>query len=114
MRKISLMLIAAMLLVTGSMWANGPETEKPTKQLTARIWSLLKKNAFDAELVDQTADVRFIVNRDHEIVILTIDSNSKELEYAIKYKLNYKKVEFSSYKEGETYIIPIRVVAGRI
>lgn len=110
MRKISLMLMAATLLVTGSMRANGPETEKPTKQLTARIWSLLKKNAFDVELVDQTADVRFIVNRKHEIVILTIDSDSEALEYAIKLKLNYKKVDFSSYLEGETYIIPIRVV----
>ena len=114
MRRISLMLIAVMLLVTESSWADGTETEKPTKQLTARIWSLLKKNAFNAELVNQTADVRFIVNREHEIVILTIESDSEALEYAIKYKLNYKKVEFSSYTEGETYIIPIRVVASCI
>lgn len=111
MRKFSLMLMAAMLLAVVNVSANNPDPEvkKPVKELAARIGQLLKGQSTSKDFKGLTAHVRFMVNQEYEIVVLTVDTKNKEFEHLIKYKLNYKKVNLATTARGKTYIVPIRI-----
>ncbi|MDE3741874.1 hypothetical protein [Maribacter polysaccharolyticus] len=108
MRKLSLVFVAAMLLMTGSSFANNPVNENPVKQLSTQIGELLDSEALPAEFVDLTAQVRFTLNKKGEIVVLSVDSDHQKLETFVKSRLNYKKVEVGEFKEGALYTVPVR------
>ena len=61
MRKFSLVLVAAMLLSAGSIFANDSKKVEPTKKLSSQIAQLLDDNNFIIE-DDLTAHVRFTLN----------------------------------------------------
>ena len=109
MRKISLVLVAAMLLITGNVLATEAKPKNPTKSLSAQISQMLSLNTFTEEEVDLTAQVRFTLNNKHEIVVLSVDSENESLEGFVKTKLNYQKVDVESYKEGKMYTVPVRI-----
>lgn len=113
MRKISFVLIAAMLLTAGSSFANNTPTKKedPTKSLTAQIGEILNNNNFTENDEGQRAQVLFMLNNDKEIVVLSVDTEeNSSLEGFIKSKLNYQEVDLASYEEGKKYTVSVRVV----
>jgi hypothetical protein len=111
MRKLSLVFVAAMLLATGNILANDSVNTVPTKKLSAQIGELLEDNYLTDNQVNLTAQVRFTLNNEGEIVVLSVDTENKSLESFVKYKLNYKKVEVNDSKEGKMYIVPIRIIS---
>lgn len=114
MRKISFVLVAAMLLTAGSSFANNNPTEKddPIKSLTAQISDLLDNNDFNEKDDGQRAQVLFMLNDDKEIVVLSVDADQNSmLEGFIKSKLNYQEVDLASYEKGKKYTVSVRVVA---
>lgn len=106
MRKISLVLVAALLLTAGNVLANDYKPEKPTNKLTTQIHKMLKSNNFAIE-DDLTANVRFTINDEGEIVVLSVATSDQVLESFLKGRLNYKKVE--NAKEGKIYTIFVRI-----
>ena len=56
------------------------------------------------------ADVLFTVNANRELIVLSVDSESAELETYLKRKLNYKKVNHKPSKHGEIYLLPVKMV----
>ncbi|NKI32934.1 hypothetical protein [Croceivirga thetidis] len=108
MRKISLFLSAALLFVATS-YAAGP-ADGPTKNLSEQIHAMLDGNTLEVR-DDLTADVRFTVNQEGEIVVLSIETKSEALEGFVKGRLNYQKVELSQVKEGKIYTVPVRITA---
>ena len=108
MKKTSFAIFAALLFV-GNVFAVEP-TVNPTKKLSYQIQEMLDENNFDVE-DDLTADVRFTVNKEGEIVVLSIDTESEELKGFVKGRLNYKKVELNQVKEGKIYTVPVRIAA---
>jgi hypothetical protein len=112
MKKFSLMLVAAMLLSAGSLFANDGKIEKksPTKGICVKIGKLLQDNNFDVEQ-DLKAMVKVTVNKDREIVVLSVDTENDVLESFIKGRLNYQKVEQKYFKEGRVFNVPVRITA---
>jgi len=111
MRKVSLAVIAALVLSVGTISANtNPEFKGPDKALSTEIHSLLKKNNFNVE-EDLTAEVRFTINQEGEIVVLSVQTENVSLEGFVKSRLNYKKVVTNEAKSGRTYIVPVRIVS---
>ncbi|MCJ7466545.1 MAG: hypothetical protein MUO53_07610 [Maribacter sp.] len=109
MRKISVVLIAIMLLSSVSSFANRePKMAEMAKDLSEQIADLLNDNNFVVTDNDLTANVSFTLNKDGEMVVLTVDTDNPVLEGFVKSRLNYKKVELATYREGKTYIVPIR------
>ncbi|GMN07256.1 hypothetical protein MTsPCn5_26450 [Croceitalea sp. MTPC5] len=109
MRKISLVVAAVTLLAVNSVSANkNLEPVNPNKDLSVQIHSMLESNSFDVS-EDLTANVQFTINKDGEIVVLSVDTNNASLEGFVKGRLNYKKVEVSDMKEGRTYTVPVRI-----
>jgi hypothetical protein len=56
------------------------------------------------------ADVLFTVTADKELIVLSVDSNSDQLESYLKAKLNYKKVNHRPSKHGEIYLLPVKMI----
>ncbi|WP_394749860.1 hypothetical protein [Spongiimicrobium salis] len=111
MRKFSLVFAAAMLLMTGSIFANNGDTEKKpsNRQLAAQIGALLESNNFIVEEHDVTANVKFTLNSDQEIVVLSVDSEDESLVKFVKGRLNYQKVKTENFREGKMYTVPVRM-----
>ena len=105
MRKLSLVVVAVMLLATGNV------LENPTKSLSAQISAMLSENNFSEEQSDLTAQVRFTLNNEGEIVVLSVNTDFEKMESFVKNKLNYQKVNLNEVKEGKVYTIPVRVKA---
>ncbi len=110
MRKLSVVLVAAMLLMVGNVVANEVTTVDPSKSLSAQISKLLSHNAFTQNEVALTAQVRFTLNNAHQIVVLSVETENLALADFVKRKLNYEKVDLEGYKEGKLYTIPVRIV----
>ncbi|MDT0622148.1 hypothetical protein [Croceitalea vernalis] len=109
MRKISLVLVAATMFAAVNVSANSnAEPVNPTKNLSTQIHQLLESNSFDVE-EDLTAKVQFTINKDGEIVVLSVDTVNDSLEGFVKGRLNYKKVDDIDFKEGRTYTVPVRI-----
>lgn len=111
MRKLSLVVVAAMLLVTGNVLANDTDGVKPTTSISTQISKMLSDNSFSDESANLTAQVRFTLNSDGEIVVLSVDTDSEQLEGFVKSRLNYKKVDVDAIEEGKLYTVPVRITA---
>ena len=106
MRKISLVLVASLLLSVGGVLANDNTPKDPSITLSSQIHKMLKDNSFKIS-EDLTADVRFTINDKGEIVVLSVSTSDKALEGFVKGRLNYKKVV--NAQEGKTYTVPVRI-----
>lgn len=111
MRKISLVLVAAMLLSAGNILANDSKKSDPPKTLAVQIGELMEKNFLKVKGGDMIATVRFTLNNEKEIVVLSVDTDNVVLEEFVKGRLNYKKVDLKQYRKGKTYIVPVRITA---
>ena len=111
MRKISLVLVAAMLLSAGNVLANDSKPKDPSKNLTEQISKMLSKNSFTDTEVDLTAQVRFTLNNEHQVVVLSVDTEDVAFEEFVMAKLNYKMVNLNTYKEGKIYTVPVRIAS---
>jgi hypothetical protein len=111
MRKLSYVFVAAMLLSTGSIFATSTELREPTTGLSAQISELLAVNSFSEGECNSTAQVRFTLNDEGEIVVLSVATESKELERFVKTRLNYQKIEISNVEEGKLYTVPVRITS---
>ena len=111
MRKLSLVVVAAVLLSTGNVLANDGNSVKPVNSLSSQIFRMLEDNNFSENYSDLTAQVRFTLNAEGEIVVLSVDTDFYEMESFVKNRLNYKKVDLDTVEEGKIYTIPVRVKA---
>lgn len=114
MKKISLVLIAAMLLSIGNVFAMEPSSVfktnvDPEKKLTLQIGELLTENSFIHEGNDLLAQVRFTLNKEREIVVLSVATEDEQLEAFVKSRLNYQKVSLTGYEEGEIFAVQVRI-----
>ncbi len=109
MRKQSLVLVAAMLLSSASIFANNVTDNDPTNSLSAQISEMLSDNAFTDEDMDLSAQVRFTLNSEGEIVILSVDTESDKFESFVKNKLNYQVVQENDVEEGKMFTVSVRL-----
>ena len=110
MRKSSLLFFATALFAVGTLFATPTEDLEPTKKLAYQILKMLETNSFDIK-DDMVADVRFTINKEGEIVVLSVDTDVTVLENFVKARLNYQKVELEDVREGQLYTVPIRITA---
>jgi hypothetical protein len=114
MKKMSVVCIAAALLATAQISAAEETTpaDAPKAKICAQIGGLLEGRAFNLGDRDAvSATVRFILNDEKEIVVLSVDTDDARLEAYVKARLNYQKVTDRDLEEGKTYKVPIRITA---
>ncbi len=111
MKKFNAPLLVVTLLFAGTMLASDVPERPSTKSLSAQIGSLLYENPFVVTGRDLIADVKFTINENREIVILTVQTSDPILANFLKSRLNYTKVLLKDFKEGRFYTVPVRITA---
>lgn len=111
MKKIKVVSMILMLLATMSVFANSGADVNPEASLCAQIRGMLKKNSFKVASEDWTAQVFFTINKDGELVVLSVDTENSSLENFIKGRLNYRKVNLDNIPSGKVFTLPVRVTA---
>ena len=111
MRKISLVFLSAVFLVTTSLSATETEpVSDVSKNLSSQITQLLEDHTIEVNK-DLTATVMITINEDSEIVVISVDTEDETLEKVLKAKLNYEKVELAPQYSGKLFKVPVRIEA---
>lgn len=109
MRKLPVVLVAAILFSAGNLFANDSKTTDPKEALAIQISHLLEDNSFIVKDHELTAKVVFTLNNHKEIVVISVDTEDEVLERFVKSRLNYQTVELASIEEGKMYSVPVRI-----
>jgi hypothetical protein len=91
---------------------NGADLEYKifTANITEEIKTELKKLNLDFyDLDEPTVNVKFMVNNDNQIIVLSTSQES--LDSAIKSILNYKKVKDNDLRKFHVYVLPVKFEA---
>ncbi len=105
MRKLSLILVALALVMTSVTSAAVVSEDLKVIPTEKQIGELLENPSFEMTS-EEKAFVTFIINEDHEIVVLTVDTDNESVDKFVKSRLNYNKLE-GALKVGHEYKVPI-------
>ena len=102
-----LIIVAIALFTLNLSAAESPV--KPNELLRTDIIKLLGDDC-PAEFSNQncTVEVIFTINSKSEVIVLSVNAPNDIAERFIKRKLNYKKVNFKTTKEGELFLLPLK------
>lgn len=75
--------------------------------ITQEISKFLANPNFDFG-AEETAKVSFMINKDNEVVVLSVDSENEKVISYIKARLNYQKLDAKGQK-GHEYTVPVRL-----
>lgn len=105
MKKLQAILLATVLFV-GTFASAAVIPAKDKKSATSEeIRLLLTDPTFEVE-VDTAAYVTFMLNKEGEIIVLTVDTDNAVVEAYVKARLNYHKLS-TPLEIGKQYEVPI-------
>lgn len=103
-----MVLLVLAIAFTGALSATtNPDGLEPNV-LANEITALLKNPEFRIAK-DLKANVTFMLNKKNEIVVISVDTESEQLESYIKTRLNYSKLKEGLVTITKTYKIPVRI-----
>ena len=103
-------LVFLVLFVGTFTFANNSNPANAVKnELRTQIVKLLGKANFVIENNIETV-VEFMVNKNGEIIVLTVNSDSNSVKQYIKQKLNYNTVVTTPNVRGKVFKMPLKLV----
>lgn len=111
MKNLKLFVFAIAFLTLNVVSAANLNPINPTKELRVEITDMIGSSYMDEMLENEySAEVLFTVNSKSELIVLSVTSESSDLESFLKRKLNYKKVDHKSSKPGEIFLLPVKMI----
>uniref|UniRef100_UPI004048B92D hypothetical protein n=1 Tax=Polaribacter sp. TaxID=1920175 RepID=UPI004048B92D len=110
--KIAIAIIVISLSSVGVISANNTE---PTKgelaktALRAKIVKLLGNYQYNLKDHIFEAEVAVMLNSKNELVVVSVESDFKQVESFVTTKLNYKKVNIEGITSGTIYRVPVKI-----
>jgi len=110
MKNLKLIALVVAVTISSFSYAATTNNEDPTSELREQIIELLGdyNDTFNTKEVE--AEVVFTLNKDSELVIVSVNSEYDQIEWFVKSRLNYKKVKLNSIDEGKIYHMPLTIV----
>lgn len=110
MRQLKTLLLAVTLTFSSALMASTTPEDRATESaaITETIGKLLKNPSFDVDK-EITASVTMTLNKNNELVVLSVDSEDKAVVGFIKSRLNYEKLSESFETLTGEFIVPVRV-----
>ncbi|AUC15608.1 hypothetical protein BTO06_10825 [Tenacibaculum sp. SZ-18] len=112
MKSIKLLLVAVTLVFSNIVAAETNSFDDKAKMaiISREISSLLQNPSFPVER-NASVTVKFAVNRNNELVVLSVEAeyNKDIIEEFIKTRLNYRKL--SSNIKAQVYTLPVKMVS---
>jgi len=110
MRQMKTLLLAVTITFSSVLMASTTPDDRKTESavITEKIGKLLENPNFlvDKEIV---ANVKLTLNKNNEMVVLSVDSDDEQIANFIKSRLNYKKLNTTIESLEHTFIVPVRV-----
>ncbi len=112
MKSIKFVLVATLIMFSNIVFANPNPTEDNVKMtvIAKQIAKLLENPSFPIKR-NSFITVKFTVNNNNEIVVLSVEAehNKDVIEEYIKSRLNYKKLK--NHVKTSVYTLPIKMVS---
>ncbi|MGM5469899.1 hypothetical protein ACS386_06445 [Flavobacteriaceae bacterium LMO-SS05] len=110
MKTIKTLLLVAAIAFSSVLSASDNPKNETSDAISQEIGKLLKNPNFSVEN-DVFAKVKVLFNQDNEIVVLSVDSETKGIDSYIKSRLNYKELSKDVNNKNRYYIVPVRITA---
>lgn len=111
MKKLSVVLLVTFMSVFSTFSNNDDKVKKEVNtKLRITITNLLGnyKDVINNDV--EKASIKFLINKEGEIIVLSVKTDDRILENFIKSKLNYKSALVKNAKVLQTYTLPIKFV----
>jgi len=110
MRAIKALLLVVAIAFSSVLSASNKPTKDTSNEISQEIGELLKNPDFIVE-DDILANIKVLFNEDNEIVVLSVDSETKGIDGFIKSRLNYKELSKDVNNKNRYYSVPVRITA---
>ena len=111
MRKLKTLLLAVTLTFSSVLMASTTtdpaDKAAESSAITLKIERFLQNPSFDVDQ-EMTAYVTLTLNKNNELVVLSVDSDDAKMESYIKSRLNYRKVSGTYETLNGKFIVPVR------
>jgi len=107
MKNLAVVIFVFAMSVTTTFANNDDKRKEEVKNLRTQIVQLLGNYS---SAVNVKAEVTFMINKKGEIVIVSVNSESNDVQTFVKNKLNYKRVKNTNAKRMEIYKMPLKIV----
>lgn len=114
MKTIKSLLLVVAIAFSSVLTANtdpneaNPSTSAESNVITKEVGKLLKNPSFLVDH-DMTAKVTLTINKNNEIVVLSVDSEDRTVENYIKSRLNYNELPTAFISSEKTFIVPVKL-----
>jgi hypothetical protein len=109
MKTIKALLLVVALTFNSVLFASttSEDLKADSAVITNEIGKLLKNPSFSVE-DDIVAQVRLTLNKNNEMVVLSVDSENTQIESFIKSRLNYNELPSVVDAVDKIFIVPVR------
>ena len=107
MKQLKTALVALALVATSSLFAINPALIAEKSPASNELKKMLNNPEFVVEN-DMQAEVLFTINEDKEIIVLSVDTDNREVERYVFDRLSYEALD-SDLEVGKQYIVPIKI-----
>lgn len=108
MKSIQMLVLVVTLTFSTMLSANTEAKDAEASAITTEVFKRLEHPKFLLEN-DVLVHVTLTLNKNNELVVLTVDSENEEIVNYIKDRLNYKKVAVNIFNKGRNYSVPVRL-----
>ena len=116
MKKLKLTITAialcfATLTASAAETTTTPSNKEANKAFRSKIVSLIGSEApsYLTQGKDVTAKLALMLNNKNQVIVVSVDSKSGNVEEYVKSKLNYQKIDVKGLKKGEIYRVPLTI-----
>ena len=114
MKKLKLTITAIALCfatLAASATEINPSKKEANKAFRSKIVSLIGSEApsYLTQGKDVTAKLSLMLNNKNQVIVVSVDSKSGNVEEYVKSKLNYQKINVKGLKKGEIYRVPLTI-----
>ncbi|WP_426429676.1 hypothetical protein ACPX19_09020 [Winogradskyella sp. HB-48] len=111
MKTLKMVILIATIAFSSAVSASTNPNKKADEPslITKTVSNLLEEPYFQlTEDIDAT--VQIAINKENEIVVLSVDTKNKKVENYIKGRLNYRKIPNDVIGSGHYYTIPVKML----
>lgn len=111
MKTLKMFVLIAAIAFSSAISASTNLTEKAYEpNLISETVSKLLEDPYFQLNEDIVATVKIAINKENEMVVLSVDTKNKKVENYIKGRLNYKKIPKDVIGNGQYYTIPVKML----
>jgi hypothetical protein len=109
MRTLKMLVLVVAITFSSVLSASTDPNEKvEPASITETVGELLKNPEFQLNK-EVSAMVTVFINENDEMVVLSVDTDSKKVDYYIKGRLNYKKLSKEAIGSKTSFKIPVKI-----